>query len=180
VSHAAVADRYARAIFELGVETGQLDLFTEQLQAIADVYSSSAELRHALENPVIADRQRDGLLQELTGRLGTAPLLVNALRLMAVRRRLRALPDLVTRLTRRADAQNGVLRATVTSAEPLVEQYYEQIARVLGQKTQRRVVVDRRVDPSLIAGVITRIGDTVVDGSLKGRLRELERQLLSA
>jgi F-type H+-transporting ATPase subunit delta len=180
VSHAAVADRYARAVFELGVETGQLDVFTRQLRAIAEVYSSSAELRAALENPVIADPQRDGLLRELTRRLGTAPLLVNALRLMAVRRRLRALPDLVARLTRLADAQLGVLRATVTSAEPLSEQYYEQIARALGTKTQRRIVIDRRVDPSLIAGVITRIGDTVVDGSLKGQLRELERQLLSA
>ncbi|MBN1612207.1 MAG: ATP synthase F1 subunit delta [Polyangiaceae bacterium] len=180
MSHAAIADRYARALFELGVETGQLDRFTQQLKAIAEVYSSSAELRHALNNPVIADKQRDGLLRELTGRLGTAPLLANALRLMAARRRLRALPDLVTRLTRLADGQLGVLRATVTSAEPLAEQYYEQIARVLGQKTQRTVVVDRQVDPSLIAGVITRVGDTVVDGSLKGRLRELERQLLSA
>ena len=75
---------------------------------------------------------------------------------------------------------NGESTATVTSAGPLAEQYYEQIARVLGQRTQRRVVVDRRVDPSLIAGVVTQIGDTVVDGSLKGRLRELERQLLSA
>ena len=83
-------------------------------------------------------------------------------------------------MIRLADAQLGVLRATVTSAGPLAEQYYEQIARVLGQRTQRRVVVDRRVDPSLIAGVVTQIGDTVVDGSLKGRLRELERQLLSA
>lgn len=180
MSHAAVADRYARAIFELGVETGQLDPFAKQLQSVAEVYSASAELRHALENPVIADAERDGLLQELTRRLGTAPLLVNALRLMAVRRRLRALPELVARLTRLADAHVGVLRATVTSAETLSEPYYEQIARVLGQKTQRKVVVDRRVDSSLIAGVITRIGDTVVDGSLKGRLRELERQLLSA
>jgi F-type H+-transporting ATPase subunit delta len=180
VSHAAVADRYARAIFELGVETGQLDLFVTELRTVADVYSASAELRHALENPVIADQERDALLQALTRRLGVAPLVVNALRLMAVRRRLRALPDLVTRLTRLADAQLGVLRATVTSAEPLGEQYYEQIARVLGQKTQRTVVVDRRVDRSLIAGVVTRIGDTVVDGSLRGRLRELERQLLSA
>lgn len=180
MSDEKVAERYARAFFELGVEIHELEAVAEQLGGAAEAYASSAELRHALENPLVRDEQRYAVLSELGRRLGLMRMVVNGLKLMAARRRLPALPQTAVRLTKLADEHAGVARATVTSATPLSEDYYEQLALVLGRKTSRRVVIQRRVDPSLIAGVVTRIGDTVIDGSLKGRLAALERQLLGA
>jgi F-type H+-transporting ATPase subunit delta len=180
VSDARVAERYARAFFELGVEAGQLDAFTDQLRRVAEAYSCSAELRQALDNPLVREQQRQAVLDELGARLGLVRTVLNGLKLMAIRRRLRALPETADRLCKLADDHAGVARATVTSAVPLPEGYYEKLAVVLGRQTSRRVVIDSRVDRSLIAGVVTRIGDTVIDGSLKGRLLALERQLLNA
>jgi len=79
-----------------------------------------------------------------------------------------------------ADEKVGVLRATVTSAEPLSEDYYQKLASELEKRTSRKILLERRQDPTLIAGVITRIGDHTIDGSLKGRLAALERQLLAS
>ena len=180
MSQAAVAERYARAIFELGVETGQLEVFTSQVRDIAAAYSVCPELRHVLEDPLIVDEQRHAVLRALAQRLNIGPLVLNAVRLMALRRRLRALPDMALRLGKLADAHAGVVRAVVTTAVRLPNTYYEQLAQALGRTRSCRVVIERRLDPSLIAGVVTRIGDTVVDGSLKGRLAEYERQLLCA
>jgi F-type H+-transporting ATPase subunit delta len=178
VSHAAVAERYARAVFELGVETGQLEALTAQVRDMASAYAASPELRHVLENPLILEEERHAVLRQLAERLNVGPLVLNAVRLMALRRRVRALPDMALRLDSLADAHAGVVRAVVTTAVRLPDDYYEQLAQTLGQSTSRRVVIEQHLDPSLIAGVVTRIGDMVVDGSLKGRLIQYEHQLL--
>ncbi|HEX2881152.1 MAG TPA: F0F1 ATP synthase subunit delta, partial [Polyangiaceae bacterium] len=70
-------------------------------------------------------------------------------------------------------------RVKLTSAEPLAEGYSAQLVQQLEQSTGRRVVVEKKVDPSLIAGVVTTIGDNTIDGSLSGRLREIEQQLVA-
>ena len=78
-----------------------------------------------------------------------------------------------------ADEKAGVVRAVVTSAGPLPESFYERLMKELESATSRKVAIDRQQDPSLIAGVVTRIGDNTIDGSVKGRLAEIERQLSS-
>lgn len=180
MSTSAVADRYARAIFELGVESGTLAPLTEQITKFAETYASSAELRAALENPVVEARQREAVLTEIAGRLGLSPLATNAVRYVAARRRLRFLPDIARRLASLSDEKAGVVRATVTVAKALPESFYERLKGELEGITGRKIVLERREDPSLIAGVVTRIGDKTVDGSLRGRLEYIERQLVSA
>ena len=68
----------------------------------------------------------------------------------------------------------------MTSAEPLPESFYQRLGEQLTTLVGKKVVLDRREDPTLIAGVVTRIGDNTIDGSIRGRLEELERQLLSS
>jgi F-type H+-transporting ATPase subunit delta len=82
-------------------------------------------------------------------------------------------------LERLADEQAGVVRVTVTSAQRLSETYYRELGTELEQVTRRKVVLERREDPALLGGVITRIGDRVIDGSVRGRLDALARQLLA-
>jgi F-type H+-transporting ATPase subunit delta len=111
--------------------------------------------------------------------LGLLELSTNALRLLARRRRLSALPDIAKRLSTLADEKAGIVRAEVTSATALPESIFTQLQEKLEKATKKKVVLERKQDPSLIAGMITRIGDNTIDGSVAGRLHELERQLLS-
>jgi F-type H+-transporting ATPase subunit delta len=178
-SAATIADRYARAIFELGVEDGSLAALTEQLQGFAATYAAELELRSVLENPVVPADKRDAVLRQVATSLSLGGVALNAVRYLASRRRLGILPDIAKRLATLSDEKAGVTRAEVTSAGPLPDAFYAALAEQLGTLVGRKVLLERRQDPSLIAGVVTRIGDNTIDGSLKGRLEELERQLLA-
>lgn len=180
MSRTQIAERYARAVFELAVEANQLTQITSQVQGFADTVAGSPELRTVLESPVVAEAARDGLIKDVAARLGAGPLALNALRMMGARRRLGLLPEVARALTRLSDDRAGVFRATVTSAKPLPEDYYQRLAVELEKRTHRKIVIERKQDPSLIAGVVTRIGDHTIDGSLKGRLAALERVLLAS
>jgi F-type H+-transporting ATPase subunit delta len=175
-----LADRYARAIFELGVETNQVKALTEQMQLIAEVYSESHDLRVVLESPLVDESKREAVLKDIAARLQLGELATNSVRVLAVRRRLRALPDIARRLASLSDETAGIVRATVISAVPLSEAHYQALSVELERATQKKIVLERQHDPSLIAGVVTRIGDKTIDGSLKGRLAELESQLLAS
>jgi F-type H+-transporting ATPase subunit delta len=178
VSGAPIADRYARAIFELGVETGQLAAITEQLRRFAEVYGGSSELRAVLDNPIIEQEKRDGVLAEVSARLGLMGNALNLIKLLASRKKLRVVPEIARRLDRLGDEKAGVVRATVTSARPMPDSFYQRLAAELETVTARKIVLERREDPTLIAGFVTRIGDNTIDGSVRGRLIEIERQLV--
>jgi F-type H+-transporting ATPase subunit delta len=173
----AVAERYARAIFELGVEAGQVVALSEQIRSFADTYASSRELQAVLDNPMVDADKRAAILVDVATRVGLTGVGLNAVKLLADRKRLGSLPEIARRLATLADEKGGVVRATVTSAGPLPESFYERLGKELEAATQRKVAIDRQQDPSLIAGVVTRIGDNTIDGSVKGRLAEIERQL---
>jgi F-type H+-transporting ATPase subunit delta len=178
MSQAPIADRYARAIFELGVETGQLPAITEQVRRFAQVYAGSAELRAVLDNPVIEVEKRDAVLGEVAARLNLSGNGLNLIRLLASRKKLRVISDIARRLDRFTDEQAGVVRATVTSAKPMPDSFYQRLTSELEAATSRKIVLERREDPTLIAGFVTRIGDNTIDGSVRGRLIEIERQLV--
>jgi F-type H+-transporting ATPase subunit delta len=173
-----VAERYALAVFELGVEDGQLPQVTSQIRSLAQTYASSDELRGVLDNPLIDDQRRERILTDISTRLGLGRLAVNTIRLLVRRHRLGLLPEISRALDQLADEKAGLLRATVTSAIPLSESYRHRLTGELEQLTKRKVVLEARLDPTLIAGLVTRIGDNTIDGSIKGRLEDLERQLL--
>ena len=120
------------------------------------------------------------LLVAVAERLGVQGLGLNAIRVLAQRHRLSVLPEIARFLVRLADENRGVVRATVTSAKPLAAQYLAELEKALTEMTKRRVVIDHKEDPSLLAGVVTQIGDNTIDGSIKGRLADVERQLLHA
>jgi len=175
----AAAERYARAVFELGIETGQLGPLSEQIERLAEVYAESSELRGVLDNPLIKDENRDAVLVDLGARLGLSELAQNAVRLLARRRRLSALPEIARLLARLADERSGVVRASVTTAVEMPEEFFQRLTRELESATGRKIVLERLHDPSLIGGVVTRIGDNTIDGSIKGKLAEIERRLLA-
>jgi F-type H+-transporting ATPase subunit delta len=180
MSFEAVAKRYARALYELGAEAGTLPKISEQTASVAQAYSESAELRAVLDNPLVPDAAREAVLDEVGQRVGADPTVKNLLRLLARRRRMAVLPALARALVRMSDERAGVVRASVASAHPLSEDYARRLQAELERMSGKKVVLTRQVDPALIAGVVTRVGDTVFDGSLRARLGELKTRLLAA
>jgi len=178
MSHAPIADRYARAIFELGVETGQLSAITEQVRRFAQTYVANAELRAVLDNPIIEQEKRDAVLADVSARLALSGNALNLIKLLASRKKLRVISEIARRLDSFSDEKAGVVRATVTSAGPMPDSFYQKLVAELEAATARKIVLERREDPSLIAGFVTRIGDNTIDGSVRGRLTEIERQLV--
>jgi F-type H+-transporting ATPase subunit delta len=180
MSLSIVARRYARAVLDLGVELGQLDSIVSEMDAFAAAWESSPELRNAVENPLVPHAAKKSVVQEVANRLGVGSVTRNTLLLLVDRRRAKALPYLAQSLREYADARKGLLRAEVTTATPLSEAYYSRLQTQLEAMTGKKVVVDRRTDPALIAGVVTRIGDRILDGSLRTRLQSLRDALMPA
>jgi F-type H+-transporting ATPase subunit delta len=173
VSVSLVARRYARALLELGVEQGDLDRIVDEMDALAAAWETSADLRNAIENPLVAHPAKKAVVSEIADQIGATATVRHVVQLLVDRRRTRALPYVASMLRELADARKGVVRAEVTTAAPLNDAFYARLQAQLEKMTARRVVIDRRVDPALIAGVVTRIGDRIIDGSLRTRLQSL-------
>lgn len=173
-----IAKRYATALLELGSESGQLDQLVDELARAAAVYEGSAELRASFDDPLIPVAAKKAILGDVLNHLAVGQTTKNALGLLLDRRRIRALPAIVTRLREMADAKRGLVRAEVHAAMPLPEEYFEKLQRELERITGRRVALDRKLDQSLVCGVIVRVGDTVYDGSLASRVRQMRETML--
>ena len=180
MSEGAVAERYAQALFELGTEAGQLSQLSEKLQAFADVYTGSKDLRAALDNPKASAAEKAALIIGLAGKLGVPPIGQKGLGLIGRRRRMSAIAAIARRLTELADENAGVVRASVVTAKPMGEAFYTALSQKLSSSTGKKVVLARSTNPDLIAGAITRVGDIEVDGSVRGQLDELKRSLHGA
>jgi F-type H+-transporting ATPase subunit delta len=173
-----IAKRYATALLELGTEAGELDALVEQLASLAEAYTSSAELRSMLDAPLITPQAKKAVFGEIADRVGAGALAKNTAGLLLDRRRIRALPAIAQRLREMADLKRGVLRAEVATAMPLPEEYFVRLQQQLERVTGRKIALDRRLDPALICGVVVRVGDTVYDGSLTARLRQMKDSML--
>lgn len=177
MSYEAVARRYAQAVFELGKETGKLVEVSKQIGALADVFSGSDELRSVIGNPLVPEGAREAILVEIGQKLGVGDIASRTLRVLAQNRRIAALPDIARALARLVDADTKTLRATVTSAGALSDGYLGKLRAELEKATGQNVVLTVNKDPSLISGVVVQIGDRVIDGSARAKLRRFREGL---
>jgi F-type H+-transporting ATPase subunit delta len=175
----SIARRYARAILDVAAEGNRTDAVAEQLNAFAAVVGQSAELSDVLLNPVYSRAQRSRVVEALLQTLPAPaePALANALRLLVDRNRLGYLPDIARLYRDMADARAGRVRGQVTSAVPLTPDAVTRLQQSLQQLTQRNVVLETRVDPSLLGGVAAQVGGTLYDGSLRTQLEQMRREL---
>lgn len=170
MSFDAVGRRYARAIFELGKEEGNLAAVADQLASFAETYDASEELKTVLENPLVGVDSRLAIVSDIAQRLSVTGTALRALRLITKQRRLRALPDIARHLRRQVDEDANLVRAHVTTATAPAPGYLDKLKVEIERATGKKVTLTHSVDASLIGGVVTAIGDRVVDGSLRSRL----------
>jgi len=175
----SVARRYARAMFEVAVSQGKPSEFGSQIDVIARLFQSTVELRQALANPVFKDTEKRRILEAVLVQAVVAGPVRSFLLLLLERGRFVALPAIARAYRELADAHAGQVRATITSASPLEALELDRLRQALERRTGKKVLVETAVDPDLIGGVVARVGDLVLDGSVRARLGELRQKLLN-
>ena len=175
----AIGRRYAKALLDLARERNEVDAVLRDVSAISDAWKESPELRELVRNPVVPRPALKGAVDAVVEKLGVSTLTRNTVKLLADKGRIAQLEDVLEALGELAEAETGKVRVEVTSAKPLSDAYYSRLAEKLQRATDREVVLVKKQDPSLIGGVVTRVGDQVFDGSLSNRLSELKESLLA-
>lgn len=178
MSYESIARRYARAIFEIGQEAKNLPALTKELTSLADTYEGSEELRLVLGNPLVPEESQEAVVNEIATRLGCSETAKATARLLTRRRRLAALPEIARHLSRLADADQNIVRAEVTSAGSLGSAYLSKLQAELEKGTGKKVIVTHKEDKSLLLGIVVKIGDRVIDGSVRARLKSFREGLL--
>ena len=166
--------RYADAAFEIALRDGTVETWRQELDTAA-VTSTSGELESILANPALPLDQRVTVAEKVFAKL-SGPVR-NLVLLMVRRNRIEQLPRVAAEFRRLDDRHNGLTHATATSAAPLGADEIRAITARLEELTAGRIALETAVDPSLLGGLVVRVGDRLIDGSVRGRLERLRGQL---
>ncbi|MGD8561806.1 MAG: ATP synthase F1 subunit delta [Desulfarculaceae bacterium] len=172
-----VAKRYAKALSEIGREDGNFEQYGQELAQAAELFQTAPELESTLANPAFDLESRSKLLTTFLDKLGLSPMVKNFFRLLLDRGRISATGDISQVYATMLDELRGITRAQVTSAAPLNDQEVSGIAEALRKVAGQEVQVEVTEDPSLIGGVVARIGDLVLDGSVRTQLESMKDSL---
>lgn len=177
MSSQAVARRYATALADVVLSQGEAIEVRDELIEWESLIKSSPLLQEVIQNPTIPYEQKQKALKELIARTKVRPTTANFLQVLLRNQRLSDLPEINRRFALLLDERAGVVGAEVTSAHPMSETIKSAIEHQLQHLTGRKVRVSFATDEELIGGIVTRIGSTVYDGSIKNQLEELGKRL---
>ncbi len=173
-----MAGRYAQALFHLAGESYATDAVAADLDRFAALVAESSDLQHLVRSPVFSAEQQVRALSALLAAAGIQGLAANFLKLVASKRRLFAVSGMIRGYKALNDAAKGVTRAEVTVAEPLSDANLAALQSALAQASGgRSVVVDVKVDPAIIGGLVVKLGSRMVDGSLKTKLNSIRTRM---
>jgi F-type H+-transporting ATPase subunit delta len=175
----SIARRYAKALFGLGVDQGTYERLGQELADLARAYEGSSDLRLALDNPVIKPSEKQRVLGVILPRIAPSAPVQRFAELLLARGRITLLGPIARAYRELADGRAGQLRATVTAAAPLSASDLDRVRRALEKRTGRTMIMETAVDPDLIGGIVARVGDLVLDGSVRTQLDEMRRRLLN-
>jgi F-type H+-transporting ATPase subunit delta len=177
VHASGLAGRYAVALFELAQEQGALDVVAGDLHRLREMLGGSADLERLIRSPVLSREEQARALAAVGERAGFAPLTRQFLGLLAHKRRLFALPDVIEAYDAMLAEHRGEVGAEVVSAVPLSQEQLESVQRQLAGAVGQDVKLSTAVDPSLLGGLIVRVGSRMIDASIRTKLRQLELAL---
>jgi len=170
-----IAQVYARALFEVAQERGDLDGIREQIAQFADALEAERGLQTFFFSPYFStEEKKDGLHKAIDG---ADPAVMNFLELLVEKHRMPA----VFRIRRALDAlwreENKMLPVQLTSAIELDAQTVENLGRTIGERTGRKVDVTATVNPDILGGIVLRVGNSILDASIRNRLESLRKQV---
>ncbi|WP_439543122.1 F0F1 ATP synthase subunit delta [Hyphomicrobium sp.] len=172
-----VAGRYAAALFDLAVEQSKVPEVEQDLAKFQQLYDESADLKRLVRSPVIAGEDQARALSAVLDKAGAGALSKNFFSLVARNRRLFAAPDMARAFQQLAAKARGEVTAVVASAHPLTDAQSTALKAALKDAVGKDVTLATKVDPSLIGGLVVKLGSRMVDSSLKTKLASLSLSL---
>ncbi|HUF04750.1 MAG TPA: ATP synthase F1 subunit delta [Aridibacter sp.] len=175
-----VARRYASALADVAMETGQADPVQHELRTWEAMLSGNRDLFNAFSNPAIAHASKERLLEELISRSNPGRSTANFLRVLLRNSRLTEISEINERFNEVLDERRGVTTATVTSSRELTEQEKAELKQNLEKMSRKEVHLQFNIDENVIGGAVTRLGSTIYDGSVKTQLELLKQQMIDS
>jgi F-type H+-transporting ATPase subunit delta len=166
---------YARSLFEVAREQGKLDLLREQLGLVADAIAASRELQTFFFSPYFSTEEKQDALDRVLD--GADPALVNFLKLLIENHSMPVIFRIRGRYEHLWEEENRTLPVEITSAVELDKATTDSVGKAIGERTGRKVTLAARVDPDILGGIVVRVGNSILDASIRNRLEQLRRQV---
>jgi len=170
-----LAQVYARALFEVAREHGKLDLLREQLGQFTDALDVNRELTTFFFSPYFStEEKQDGLRRVL---VDADENLINFVNLLIENHRMPVIFRIRQEYERLWEEENRLLPVEITSAIALDQAMTDNLGRTIGERANRKVQLAARVDPNILGGIVVRVGNSILDASIRNRLEQLRRQV---
>ena len=173
----AIARRYAKALMLIGKEDDQAETYRKELNRFSGLVAGEKDLEEAICNPLYNAVERKRVLEAIVERLNLSRVVASFLLLLFDKGRIRYINDISDFYDQIADELKGIARADLVSATDLPPETVDEIRVSIAEMTGKNVVLEHRQDPELIGGIVTRIGDLVLDGSIKTQLLNMRKSL---
>lgn len=176
----ALARQYAAALFDVARKIDAVDRIGRDVTSFERLLATNGELRDALTSPTVAPRRKSATIAALAAASdGVSSEVQRLLEFMAERNRLALFSEVAVAYAERAMEVDQAASATITTAAPLDDAARHALASALGKAVRRRITLTERVDPSIVGGVIAKVGSTVFDGSVTRQIERLKSRLLA-
>jgi len=172
-----IAARYASAAFSLAKETKKVKAVEADLDALEAALNESADFNALISSPIYSREQQSSAVAALAKKMGLSPVMTNTVGLMASKRRLFVLPQLVASLRAAIAEDKGEVIAEVTSAKALTKTQADKLAKTLAANVGKTVIIKATVDESLIGGLVVKVGSKMIDTSIRSKLSSLQNSM---
>jgi F-type H+-transporting ATPase subunit delta len=179
MSNETVARRYAAALADVVLKSGETSVVQTELKTWVEIMNANGDLQTVFRNPAIQHQNKENVLENLLERAKPSKTTANFLRILLRNSRLTELDKINERFSLELAERSGVASAQITSARPLGEAEKAELKTNLEKLTGKKVDLTFETDEKLIGGVVTKIGSTVYDGSIKTQLQQLNEQLIN-
>lgn len=169
-----LAKRYAKALFAIGKEDGKYEAYNEALQGVAGLFTTNPEVEDALTNPLYPIDIREKAMTAIVNSMQADKIMGNFLNLLVQKKRAVILPEIAEQFQIMVDEDKNISHGTVVSAVELNAELQSKVQDTLEKLTGKKVALTASVDPSIIGGIIAKVGDLVLDGSIRTQLASLK------
>ena len=172
-----LAKRYAKAIFAVGQEEGKSEAFSQTLNVLGDFLEKYPEAMDGLTNPLYPMELREKVIAHLISELQADQFMGNFLNLVVQKKRADILPEIATEFQVLVDTDQNISRGTIVSASEIPGELQAKVQSTLESITGKKVILTSEIDPFIIGGIVAKVGDLVMDGSIKTQLAGLNESI---
>ncbi len=177
MKNSILANRYAKALFSVAQEENAFDEYAKSLSEVAAAISAQPEVKDGVTNPMYPVDVRCKVMAYIAETIGASQVIKNFLDLVLIKKRAAFIPDIAEAFQVLIDTQRNICQGTVVTAMPLSPELSDKLQTTLEKITGKKVVLSTKVDPSIVGGLIAKVGDLVLDGSIRSQLQGLKESI---